>query len=187
MLGVWNHRMGVAMNRCNWIPAFAGLALAALAGCATDPAAIASLAEAQARMSQVRTLEGECGGPCKFAYTDPRDRPSIALPTNGWDVGKAMVQEVGATARGAVPYLTVGTVAVEGLKHAGKNTTTTNTASGSGASAGGGEASHHTEQIGPDSQNTNTTTTTDNSNQGNATATPTVVVQPAPLVVFSDP
>lgn len=166
--------------------AVAYCALLALAGCGTDPATIASLADAQARMAQVRTLEGECSGPCKFAYTDPRDRPSIALPTNGWDVGKAVVQETAATVRGAVPYAAVGAVAIQGLKHAGKNTTTTttNTASGDGA-ATGGTASFHTEQIGPQSQNptTNTTTTTDNSNQGNATATPTVVNQPAPIVV----
>jgi hypothetical protein len=100
-------------------------------------------------------------------------------------VASVWSQNVTALVSGAVPYAAIGTVAVQGLKHAGKNTTTTNTASGDGA-ATGGTASLHTEQIGPNSQNsptTNTTSTTDNSNQGNATATPTVVTQPAPVVV----
>jgi len=162
-------------------------ALLALAGCATDPATVGMLMQAQADVAKQPTLVLDCPSGCSMRYTDPRDKQlNVKLPTNGWDAAVAVTQSVTGLVAGAVPYAAVGAVAIHGLKHAGKNTTTTttNTASGDGA-ATGGPASFHTEQIGPQSQNptTNTTTTTDNSNQGNATATPTVVNQPAPVVV----
>ncbi len=161
----------------------------ALSGCATDPATVGMLMQAQADVAKQPTLVLDCPQGCSMRYTDPRDKQlNVKLPTNGWDAAVSVTQSVTGLVAGAVPYAAVGAVAIQGLKHAGKNTTTTNTASGDGA-ATGGTASFHTEQIGPDSQNspststTNTTTTTDNSNQGNATATPTVVMQPAPVVV----
>lgn len=137
-----------------------------LAGCATDPATVASLAQAHAEVAKVPTLVLECPSGCSARYTDPRDRPALRQPTNGFDAMVAVSGQIAGMISGAVPYAAIGAVAVRGLREAG-------------------DVDQSTHQIGPNSQNqtTHTTTTTDNSNQGNATATPTVVLQPAPVVV----
>ena len=165
---------------------FAALALSA---CATAPESVKALADAQSKMAQVRTIEAECTGPCKISYTDPRDRQTVKMPTNGWDAAASVAGSVERILTGAV--LPAATVAiVREVRRAGEGgntsntTTTTNTASGDGASTGGSGA-YHTEQIGPDSQNTTTTSgdTTTTTDSHDATATPTVVNQPPPVIV----
>jgi hypothetical protein len=168
---------------------FALVIVGLLAGCSTQPAAIQAMAEAQAKMAQVRTLEAECTGPCKINFTDPRDRQTVRMPTNGWDAMASITGSVERIVTGAV--LPAATVAiVREVRRAGEGgntsntTTTTNTASGDG-SATGGSGAYHTEQIGPDSNNTTTTSgdTTTTTDSHDATATPTVVNQPPPIVV----
>lgn len=148
---------------------FVFLVALAIVGCATDPASIAALADAQARINAQPTMTIKCASGCEANYTDPRDRGQIALPTNGWDALKSTVQTGAAVITGVAPWAAVGAVAVRGMK-----------------SAGGNDNSVTSNQIGPESQNTTTTTTqTDNSSvdSHDATATPTVVNQPAPVVV----
>ncbi len=167
-----------------------------MAACATPPDAVKAVADAQAAMAAVRTIEAQCDGPCRISYTDPRDRQTIRMPTNGWD---ATIAVAGATERivtGAYTPAAAVLIAQE-LRKAGAGGDTSNstnvstssvsTASGAGASTGG---AGHYEQVGPDSQNTttgdtNTTTTTTATDDHSvtSTATPTVVNQPTPVIV----
>ncbi len=99
-----------------------------LSACATDPATVQTLVAAQQASNARPTLALECpAGGCKFEYTDPRDRQSLKMPTNGWDA----MTSIGNNVAGLVPILVTGQIAVSGfnaLKGSGAvNTTNTNT------------------------------------------------------------
>jgi hypothetical protein len=151
------------------------IALVFLAGCATDPMTAKYIADANERIASTPTLTLTCTQGCAATYTDPRDKPPIAMPTNGWDAARDIAKTGVQLVNGVAPWVAVGSIASNGLKRAGgndssvANTTTTDTVT--------------TETQTVTTTETQTQTTTDNSNQGNATATPTVVTQPAPTVV----
>ncbi len=107
------------------------LPLLLLAGCATDPASIEHLAKAHAEAAKVQTFTLKCSGPCEANYTDPRDRPQLALPTNGWDAMRGISKDLTGLAAGVAPWYAIGIVATEGLKKAGGNNSSTNTTTSS--------------------------------------------------------
>jgi hypothetical protein len=127
--------------------------MATLTGCATQ-ATIKDVAEAHAKLDRP-TMTIKCAAGCEATFTDPRDRPQLTMPTNGWDVAKSVVQTGGAVITQAAPWAAVGAIAVRGIKGAGGNDQST------------------------------TTTTTDNSSidSHDATAEPTIVTQPAPAII----
>ena len=139
----------------------ASILLLGLTGCTTNPATIEHVGKMAVEMSKVKTFEGECTGPCKFAYTDPRDRVNVKLPTNGFDAAIAITDRVTGLISGAVVPAAMGMVAVEGFK----------------ALKGSGASSTSTVTTSSTVDSHNVTTTTD------STHTPTVVNQPAPVVV----
>ncbi len=170
-----------------------------LNACSTPENIVKTVTDAQLKVMAIRTLEGECSGPCKFAYTDPRDRAasSLRLPTNGWDTTNALI---GSTERVLTNTVTpAAAVRIAGeIRRAGSggNTSIQMNASGSGSSNGG---SGSYQQNSSDSSRHDVTatdssrhdvTTIDNSNHDNATADPpqAQVVKPElvrPEVVFT--
>lgn len=96
-----------------------------LAGCATDPATLATYERMQAKP----TIKISCAQGCEAEYTDPRDRAS-KMPTTGWDVANNIVSTTGSVLAGAVVPAAMGIVAIKGfdaLKGSGQVTTTTTT------------------------------------------------------------
>lgn len=162
-----------------------GFPVLMMAGCGTDPAVAEAVGRAHSDAAKVRTIEAECSGPCKINYTDPRDRPQMALPTNGWDALRGISKDLTGLASGVAPWVAAGTVAVEGLKRAGGNdssvsTTTTTTSNTTD------DHSTATTTTNTDSGNTTTNTTTDRhdvTTTTDSTHTPTVVLQPPPVIV----
>ena len=163
-------------------------ALIILNGCATDPATVEHLARAHAEAAKVQTLTLECSGPCKASYIDPRDRPALALPTNGWDAARSITGSIERIVTGAVMPAAVAAVAITGIKGAGHDTvstTTTNTTTNSTSSQSSVVDDHsvntdsHASSV--DSHNTDSHNT--DSHNVDSTHAPTVVTQPAPVVV----
>lgn len=174
---------------------FAVVAALFMAACATDPAALNAVIEAQAKARPTLAVTCPVGG-CTVEYMDPRDR-SMKLPTNGWDAVIAVSGSAERIVSGAILPATAIAVAKE-IRRAGEGgnvtttTTTNSTASGAGASTAGDA---HYEQIGPDSNNTtsgDTITTTESHDSAvtdshdstvtdshDSTAAPVVVQVPA--------
>jgi hypothetical protein len=154
-----------------------------LAGCETNPVSIEAMSKAYAEAAKIRTFEADCTGPCKINYTDPRDRPTLALPTNGWDALRGVSKDLTGLAAGVAPWYAVGRVAIEGIKGAGGNDSSTTTSTTS-TTTSTDTATTTTSSV--DSHNVdshNTATTTNDSHDVDSTHTPTVVVQPDPIVV----
>ena len=100
------------------------LAVASIAGCGTTPDDYRALTDAYAKSAAVSTLEFECSQGCKGRYTDPRDRPKLRMPTNGWDFARGMIGDIKDVALGVAPYAAVGIVAAKSIANSGHNTTT---------------------------------------------------------------
>lgn len=144
------------------------LALASMvAGCASDPAAIRAVAEANAKIAKTATIEMTCPEQgcvfSNFKYTDPNNRQFVKMPTNGWDAVTSLGNSAERVVTGALPFAAVGYVAKKGFEAAGHNVS--NVASGDGSSTGGAGSF---SQVGPDSANQANVTT--NANQANTTS-----------------
>ena len=153
------------------------IAAALLAGCATDPASVKALADAQAKINSAPTMTIKCASGCEASYTDPRDRGNIAMPTNGWDAVKSAVSTGASVITGVAPWAAVGAIAVRGLREAGgdNNSVITNTS-----------ATSTNNQIGPDSANTTSGDAITTTDSHDATAEPVVVLQPSPVLVYPE-
>lgn len=155
------------------------LAVLALAGCASAPSNTDKLVDAQIAAASRPTFSLSCPPEgCvlgNLSYTDPRDRGQITLPSNGWDLGRDVVRAGKDIALGSAPWVAVGRVAVEGVRHAGGNT------SGSYNSASSSQ-SERTDNITTSTASTSTEIA-DSYNTSDSTHAPTVVTQPAPIVV----
>jgi hypothetical protein len=154
-----------------------------LAGCATDPATVGLMMQAQTEAAKRPTLAIDCPAGCSVSYTDPRDRLTVKIPSNGWDAAMAMTASVERLVSGAVMPAAVAAIAIQGIKGAGHDTvstTTTNTSTNTTSSTSTVVDDHSTT-----SNITTTTTSTDShdTDSHDATATPTVVNQPPPVVV----
>ncbi len=165
-----------------------------MSGCATDPASIEHLAKAHAEAAKVQTFTLKCSGPCEANYTDPRDRPQLALPTNGWDALRGVSKDLTGLAAGVAPWYAVGTVAVEGIKRAGGNNSSVNTSSDSHDTVSTATTSTTTttstssvvddHSVNTDSHASSVDSHNTDSHNIDSTHAPTVVTQPAPVVVM---
>ena len=141
-----------------------------VAGCATDPETAKAIARYNAQQALVPTLTLNCDQGCRAEYRDPSKIQQMAMPTNGWDAAKTVVQTIGGVATSVAPYAALGAVGIAGIKNVqapAANVSTTTTDSHNVSST---VDSH-------DTTTTSTTTTTD------STHVPTVVVQPSPVVI----
>ena len=141
-----------------------------VAGCATDPETAKVIARYNAQQALVPTLTLNCDQGCRAEYRDPSKIQQMAMPTNGWDAAKTVVQTIGGVATSVAPYAALGAVGIAGIKNVqapAANVSTTTTDSHNVSST---VDSH-------DTTTTSTTTTTD------STHVPTVVVQPSPVVI----
>lgn len=129
------------------------LGIVLLVGCST------TLTDAQVESMSKPTFEIDCPAGCSVAYTDPRDR--MQLPTNGYDVANTALRSVTSIATTAVPWLTVGRIAAEGIKGAGDRNQTSDSSS----------------------RDNSVVDNTDNSVINDSTHTPTIFEQPAPTIV----
>ena len=170
-------------------------ALTILAGCATDPATVGHLARAHAEAAKVQTLTLECSGPCKASYIDPRDRPALAMPTNGWDAAKSITGSIERIVTGAVMPAAVAAVAITGIKGAGGNNSSVNTSTSTSSDShdtvstvSTATTTNTSTSSVVDDHSVNTTSTTDSHNTDSHaidnTAPPVVVIQPPPVVVM---
>lgn len=104
---------------------FAMIIALLLSACATDPATVKTLVDAQQAANSRPTLALKCpAGGCEFEYTDPRDRQTLKMPTNGWDA----VTSLGNNITSLVPIIVTGRIATAGfdaLRNSGGTQTTT--------------------------------------------------------------
>lgn len=109
-----------------------------LAACGTAPEVTQAMLAAHVAQQAQPTITLRCpSGGCEMSYTDPRDRRDFRAPTNGWDAAIAIGGNLTGIAQAAVVPLTLGKVAVEGMRSlkgsgAVANTTTTSTSSTTG-------------------------------------------------------
>lgn len=106
-----------------------------LAGCATDPATVKTLVDAQHAANARPTLSIRCPQGCEAEYTDPRDRVSLQMPTNGWDAIKSVSRDMA----GLVPIIVTGRIATAGfdaLRNSGGTQTTNTTTTGAVTNTG---------------------------------------------------
>lgn len=97
-----------------------------LVGCATDPKVMQMAIDANQKVKP--TIELTCpNGGCTLAYTDPRDRQAVKLPTNGWDAFNNTVSTAGNVLSGAIVPVAMGVVAVKGFDSMKGHGTVTNT------------------------------------------------------------
>ena len=149
-----------------------------VAGCATDPETAKAIARYNAQQALVPTLTLNCDQGCRAEYRDPSKIQQMAMPTNGWDAMKTVVQTVGGVATSVAPYAALGAVGIAGIKNVqapAANVSTTTTDSHNVSSTV--DSNDTTTTTSTDSHDTTTTTTTD------STHVPTVVVQPPPVVI----
>jgi hypothetical protein len=152
-----------------------------LAGCATDPATVGLMMQAQTEAAKRPTLAIDCPAGCSISYTDPRDRLNVKLPTNGWDAALGMTASVERLITGAVMPAAVAAIAIQGIKGAGHDTVSTTSTNATTTSSESSVVDDHATSSTVDSHNTTTTST--DSHAVDSTHTPTVVTQPAPVIV----
>lgn len=157
---------------------------ALLAGCVTTKSDV-ELAKAL-HAQQQPTFKIECpDSGCvmkSMAYTDPRDRQAIKLPTNGWDSLNRIVDVTGSLVQGTIvpaAFAYTATRGFEALKGSG-GVTTIHTANTSTANSGNTQTSTVGANSGANSGNSGRLAGGD---VVDSTHAPTVVTQPPPVVV----